>query len=209
MRRPTLYLFLLLLIILTGCRQAGSSPPTSTPVEQSVEVVETPDPQPTSAATAQPSDPEATPYPAPPTYIAATPRTYPAPEGVTIIPPTPFTVPTPGSDTGVVTGILTDAETGEPLGFQTVYLGFKIYLTPGPGYTYGLQEMSSPHTLTTLEGEFAIGDVPPGEYIIMIFTPFGTSVVMQPNTDRELEIVVEAGELVDIGTMEVVKPELR
>ena len=120
-----------------------------------------------------------------------------------------MTMPTPSSDSGVVTGVLVSVENGEPLAFQTIYLGHKIYLTPGPGYNYGLQEQSSPHNVTTPEGEFAIGDVPPGEYIVMIFTPFGASVVMQPNSDRELDVVVIAGETLDLGTMEALQPELR
>jgi len=205
MRRSLPLLLIILILIITGCRPAGGEPPEATQ-DNPVEIVS---PQPTAEEVELPAPPGAYPYPAPPTYIPTPPRTYPAPDNVTIIPPTPFTVPEPGSDTGVVTGILVDVETGEPMAYQSVYLGFKIYLTPGPGYSYGLQEVTSPHSLTTPEGEFAIGDVLPGEYIVMIFTPFGASVVMQPNSDRELEVVVAAGELVDLGTLEALKPELR
>lgn len=208
MRRIVL-LSILLLLILAGCRPAAGTPPTPTAAQQPVEQTEPAEVQSTQAPQLQPTQSEAYPYPAPPTYLPATPRTYPAPDNVTVIPATPFTIPEPGSDTGVVTGIMVDAETGEPLGSQSVYLGYKVFLTPGPGYTYALQEMSSPHTLSTPDGEFAIGDVPPGQYILMIFTPFGVSVVMQPNTDREMDIVVEAGQVVDLGALEAVKPELR
>lgn len=204
MRRITPLLLIILILVISGC-QAGGDPPQATQTA----AVEIASPQPTAEEIEELPTPEPYPYPAPPTYIAATPRTYPAPDNVTIIPPTPFTVPEPGDDTGVVTGVLIDIETGEPLAFQSVYLGFKIYLTPGPGYSYGLQEFSSPHTITTPDGEFAIGNVPPGEYLLIVFTPFGISVVMQPNSDRELDVVVSAGEVVDLGTMEALKPELR
>ncbi len=191
MRRSLLLFFIAIIFLISGCRPAGGETPQATQAD----AVTVASPQPTTGAVEQPASTEPYPYPAPPTYIAATPRSYPAPDNVTIIPPTPFTIPEPGADTGVVTGVLVDVETGEPMEYQTVYLGFKIYLTPGPGYSYGLQENTSPHSLTTPEGEFAIGNVPPGEYIIMIFTPFGASVVMQPNSDRELEVIVVAGEV--------------
>jgi hypothetical protein len=205
MRRLLPLLLIIIVLIISGCRPTGGETPEATQVE----AVESANPQATEEAVEVPGTQEPYPYPAPPTYIPATPRSYPAPENVTIIPPTPFTVPEPGSDTGVVTGILVDVETGEPMAFQSVYLGFKIFLTPGPGYSYGLQETTSPHSLTTPDGEFAIADVPPGEYIVMIFTPFGASVIMQPNSDRELEVVVVAGEVVDLGSLEALQPELR
>lgn len=209
MRKYVIIFVILGTIVLSACRQAGDSPPTPTQAVQEEVQANTAEPQSTSEAQVQPTSQDSTSYPAPPTYIPATPRTYPSPEGGTIITATPFTVPTPGSDTGVVTGKLVNVENGEPMAFQTIYLGHKIYLTPGPGYTYGLQENSSPHTNTTPDGEFAIGEVPPGEYILMIFTPFGASVVMQPNSDRELDVVIVAGKVVDLGTMDAVLPELR
>lgn len=196
MRKIVLLIGLISLLVVSGCSQSGSS--TATPTLPEVPPTQPPQVLPTK-------DPS---YPAPPTFVHSTPRTYPAPGGEQPT-ATPFTVPTPGSDTAVVTGVLKNVEDGQPLSFATVYLGKKIYLTPAPGYTYGLQELSSPHTLTTQDGEFAIADVPPGQYILMIFTPFGASVVMEPNTDRELDVTVTAGQLLDIGTMEAILPELR
>jgi hypothetical protein len=99
-----------------------------------------------------------------------------------------------------------DLNTGEPMRFVHVYLGKKIFLTPGPGYNYGLQEKSSPHTQTDENGRFAIGDVPPGTYLLMIFTPRSASVVMEPNTDREMDVVVEAGETHDVGEVKALPP---
>lgn len=198
MRKLVLLIGLISLLVLAGCSQSGGGTPTPTqavelpPATQQPQVLPTKDPA----------------YPAPPTFVHSTPRSYPAPGGATAT-VAPFVVPTPGSDTAVVTGVLVNVEDGTPLEFASIYLGKKIYLTPAPGYTYGLQEASSPHSLTNPDGQFAIGDVPPGQYILMIFTPFGASVVMEPNTDRELDVTVTAGQLLDIGTMEAIMPELR
>jgi hypothetical protein len=82
----------------------------------------------------------------------------------------------------------------------------KIPLTPGPGYTYGLQEKSSPHTQTNDQGQFAIENIDPGNYLVMVFTPHSVSVVMQPNSDKELEVSVAAGDTVELGELKAVPP---
>jgi hypothetical protein len=147
------------------------------------------------------------PYPMPMTELILPTKdaSYPAP------PPTPtfgvpYEVPEVTADKGAVIGKLVDINTGEPLAYQKVYLGFKIPLTPGPGVNYGLQELSSPQTITDEQGRFAIGDIEPGSYIVIAFHPAAISVVMQPNSDLELDVVVSAGELQDLGTLEVQPP---
>jgi hypothetical protein len=120
--------------------------------------------------------------------------------------PSPIIIPEPSDTTGVVTGQMLDANTGEPMRFVHVYLGKRIFLTPGPGYTYGLQEKSSPHTQTDENGLFAIGDIPPGTYLLMIFTPHSASVVMEPNTDREKDIVITAGSTLELGEVDALPP---
>lgn len=207
--RKSVFVFLLLLTLTLGaCRRAGADTPapvqteTLGTAEVQVEAPNTPE--------VQASSPQPYPYPSPEPFVTRTPRSYPAPqEDVSIATATPLVVPTASADSGVVTGKLLNIETKEPIAFQSVYLAKKNFLTPGPGYTYTLKENSSPHSLTNEEGAFAIGNVPPGDYILMIFTPFGSTVVMQPNSDRELDLVVTAGLVLDIGVMEALEPELR
>jgi len=150
---------------------------------------------------------DAYPYPEPALSVLPSLQSYPEPsverEDPTI---TPLVLPTPGPDTGVVIGQIIDIETKQPLAFGTVYLGFKTLLTPGPGYTYGINERTSPHAIMDDKGKFAIGDVPPGNYIVIVFHPRAASVVMIPNTDKELEVKVRAGEAIDIGTVQAKNP---
>lgn len=117
---------------------------------------------------------------------------------------TPVQIPTPGKDTGVVTGSLKNIEDGEPLKFQTIYLGKKVYLTPPPDYTYHIYQNTSPKTMSDLNGDFAIGEVPEGEYIIMVWTPFGAYVVMDKGT--ELMANVKPGQVLNLGVLEAIDP---
>jgi hypothetical protein len=160
-----------------------------------------------------------TPYPS--TESSAYPYPYPLPVTELILPtrdasypaplPTPtfgvpYEVPEATADKGAVIGRLVDINTGEPLAFQKVYLGFKIPLTPGPGVNYGLQEQSSPQTITDEQGRFAIGDIDPGSYILIAFHPAAISVVLMPNSDLELDVVVSAGQFQDLGELKVEPP---
>ncbi len=163
------------------------------------------------SVTAQSTEPIQSPeaYPSPTVYVyyTATLPNYPVPRsGTDMYTPVPIIIPEPTDTTGVVVGKMLDKNTGDPMKFVYVYLGKKNFLTPGPGYTYGLQEKSSPHTQTDENGLFAIGNIPPGTYILMIWTPHSASVVMEPNTDRERDIVVEAGKTLEMGDVEALPP---
>ena len=115
---------------------------------------------------------------------------------------TPVQVPTPSMDKGVVTGSLRNLDGGEPLQFQTLFLGQKVYLTPAPGYTYHIFQNTSPKTTSDINGDFAFGDVPEGEYIVMVWTPFGAYVIMENGT--ELMVKVKPGKTLELGELDAV-----
>jgi len=117
-----------------------------------------------------------------------------------------YAVPSPDQNTGVVIGKIFDEATKKPLGGYTIYLASIIWMTPEPAYSYGVQENSSPHTLADEQGRFAIGNVPPGNYIVMVWTPFSASVIMDPRTGKELDVRVEAGKILDLGDIEGIDP---
>ena len=117
-----------------------------------------------------------------------------------------YVVPTPGDNTGVVIGTILDEATKKPMGGQTIYLGTIVYMTPAPAHSYVLQENSSPHTFADEHGRFALGNVQPGNYIVMVWTPIGASVIIDPRTSSELSVVVEAGKIVDLGSIEGIDP---
>jgi hypothetical protein len=183
-------------IFISGCAQASPTqevspiPPTKEQVmvvTEASEIVSTPEPYPVPE-----ERPKATVDPA-----------YPAPEveAVSREPEVTFSIPTPGTDTGAVMGVLVNKETGDPLAFKTIYLGTIIYLTPGPAYTIGMKEKASPHTKSDAEGRFALEDVPPGSYVVLVWTPFDAAAVIDEKTEKELEVIVNAGETTDLGTI--------
>lgn len=192
---------LLGMLILPACGPTSQETPTEVVTEQGLETEET------EEILQVEGEFTPYPYPTPRDMSIPTPRTYPGPNNDTNSEPqVVYVVPEPTGSTGVVIGKLLDVNTGDPLPYHTVYLGVKIPLTPGPGFTYGLQEMSSPHTMTDEEGRFALGEVEPGVYILMIFHPEAATVVMEPNSDRELDISVVAGQIVDLEEVEGLTP---
>lgn len=194
--KKQLKFLILILFLLAGCAALSEESSRLTPVPEMATV----DMQLYEIAYPGPGTPDAT---------LRSPAAYPAPEGVIEIEPTIAVFsspPTPGNETGVVIGQLISQETGEPLAFYTVYLGTIVHLTPGPDYMYSLQEKSSPHTSADSMGQFALGNVTPGEYILFVWTPFNASVMIDPDTDKELIVNAEAGQTLDLGVLQAIKP---
>lgn len=215
----TIFVLLITAILLVNCTGAQETvlPPTATTGNATVQV------------TVSPTKPEqtsnASPYPEPSSEQALTvntPSAYPGPREIpdrinpeypdpvaTTPPPTsvPVVVPTPGAETGVVTGQLLSLDSKEPLQQQSIYLGQMVFLTPGPGYTLHIQEKSSPHSITDNEGRFAIGDVPPGSYVLFVWTPFNASTLTDEKSGQPREIKVQAGQTIDIGQKYVNPPK--
>lgn len=112
-------------------------------------------------------------------------------------------LPTPDPETGVVTGRAISSTTGTALAAQGIYLGERLMLTPGPGYLLTLQQESSPHTTTDEAGGFTLLGVPPGEYALILWTPFKSRVALDSSGLVELRVVVQAGRVTDLGSIEV------
>lgn len=169
------------LLLLAGCNQAESTP--------EINVV------------------DAAPYPPPtPNREIPTPP-YPAPTEDPEKPTwTPFSPPMPSEGKGVVIGQVSDEDTGEPLVHNSMYLGEMIPMTPGPDYSIGVHERSSPRAFTDDEGRFAIGDIPPGTYVLLVWTPFRATVVQDPETGSDLLVKVIAGQTVELGIIETKSP---
>jgi len=118
----------------------------------------------------------------------------------------PFTIPEPGEDSGVVVGQMFRYGTDEPLGGYTIYLAELLPLDPGDGYLVSLQQGKSPNAKSYPDGMFAIGDVPPGTYTIVLWTPFDANSVKDEETGMEIQIDVEAGKTLELGPLEIVWP---
>ena len=112
--------------------------------------------------------------------------------------PTPL--PEPGEGLGSVTGRLIDRETGDTITGLAVYLA-----SIGPN-TIMIQQNSSPHVIPDAEGYFALLDVEPKEYAIVLWTPHNSLVVTTPDDESTFVLQVEAGKITDVGELLVQRP---
>jgi hypothetical protein len=162
----------------------------------------------TAPAPEKGSTPEAYPYPYPQSALPSGggPTSYPFPIPDQPTPDVVYVEPTPGSDTGVIIGRLVDLMTEAPLPFLSVYAGTIIPFAKGEGFSVGVQEKSSPHTMSDIEGRFALGNVPPGTYVLLVWTPFSSYMITQPGSKDLMEITVEAGKTLDIGVVKALDP---
>ena len=204
-----LFLVVILVFVLSACSSSSPTTPATIDDIQVNIVTSTP-----SSGIETPTQPEADQgsseaYPgpqSPPTYVPPYPMTDETPVASS---DEPFVIPSPNAEMGVVTGILINEDTGLPLAYQSVYLGEKILITPGPGYSVGVQENSSPHSMSNSQGQFAIGDIEPGSYLLMVWTPFAASIMVDPQTGLDFEVIVEAGVTLDLGQVRAADPFAR
>lgn len=112
----------------------------------------------------------------------------------------------PSNSEGTVVGTIIDKKSKRPLVHYTIYLGFKIFLTPGPEYNYGFYELTSPKGVTDENGKFVINGVDGGEYILIVYSPSAISAVMDSSGQHELIVKVMPGKILDLGVLEVNDP---
>lgn len=110
----------------------------------------------------------------------------------------PLITPVAEKDTGVIVGLVSSYSSQKPLAKVKIYLANKVPLEPGPGYVISFQEKSSPQTDTNSQGQYLITKIPPGEYVILMVTPFGTYPLANDETDQ-IELDIKAGDVVDVG----------
>jgi hypothetical protein len=124
----------------------------------------------------------------------------------------PVIVPTASADKGVLTGVLIDVQTGAPVRNSPIYLGGLLKMqddkqNEAPDYLIRLDPKLSPLTVTDGDGRFAFGNLPPEEYVIILWTPQkSTFVADTANPQKERILDIKAGQVVDIGTVQVTLP---
>lgn len=115
------------------------------------------------------------------------------------------TIPAPGSDTGVVVGAVEVEELGDPMRGVQVFLGEPIGSDSGEPL-FGLDPSSAPGAEADEQGRFVIPDVPPADYVIVLWSPVNSILARDPETGDPLLISVEAGEVVDVGQLSEPRP---
>ena len=182
-------------IVLTGC---GTKNPIETPGV--TVIVQTP-------------IPSAYPYPAEEPTVPIVTFSYPGPlggSGISETVPTPeyyvtnLVVPTPGNGKAVVTGqLLLGGEGGAPF-MATLYLASTVPpSTPDYPPLIAFSEQSDQLGVQDVEtGRFLFTDVVPGQYAIIIWTPFGGTPLVDESGSSIL-FTVNPGEVKDLGIIPI------
>jgi len=183
-----------------------AEPPTATPTPAGEE----PATLPPTAAAAQAEQP----YPAPEISVDGPypgPTPTPDPDASTAgqtLPPVPLViVPTPAPGRATVTGVLRlESDDGgvAPLQYARVFLARRLKDDAGqPSFMVSLSKTSAPTSVTDGEGRFAFGEVPPEHYALVI--EFGQQLAVAKNldTNEDVVLVAEAGQIADIGEIVV------
>lgn len=97
--------------------------------------------------------------------------------------------------TGGVIGRLTDIRTGQPAVTTILYLEKSINHN-APPLLYGPLN-GQPRTDSTLDGSFAFNNVPPGEYILALYSPI--DILFYSQGGKAVLVQVKAGEVLDLG----------
>lgn len=116
----------------------------------------------------------------------------------------PFVVPMPGADMSVVTGQIVDQLTGKAPLEGVVYLGKLTSMDTGAPIV-SLHKNEDPRAIPNPDGFFAITDVPPGEYGVILLTP-DISFLLDKDNGDSLLIEIKAGETLDVGKLWVTMP---
>jgi hypothetical protein len=117
-------------------------------------------------------------------------------------------VPTPAPSRAAVAGrIIATSATGRPTEGLNIFFGTKLPLTPGPDFLINFSPENSPKSKLDQDGYFAISNLPPGEYSLVIWTPHNSFMIGEKQyPEKILFFRVIAGQQLDLGEMEAKLP---
>jgi hypothetical protein len=116
---------------------------------------------------------------------------------------TPLTVLTPSSDSAIIGGVLLEKSTGKPPVEGTLYLAEIAIMTNGKPVAQ-IDRKNDPYAFTAPNGEFVFQDVKPGKYGLVYYTPELNFLLDDPKGSGSLIIDVAAGQVIDVGTIELI-----
>ena len=202
MRYLRLVILLILGMTLFGCRAEPTQTPVTAPTLEPTappapEAAETPD-TPTPAS-------DTSPLPTPATGLSPLPTPMAAPVGDY----DPPSAGDPPSDKGAIVGQLIDHITRRPAAGRSHFLGelSPLDLDGEQSHLIVVQPTSSPNTMIDQEGYFIFSDILPGTYAMVIWSPINSWVVSDPETELDILVTVNAGEVTDAGQLAIDLPD--
>lgn len=114
-------------------------------------------------------------------------------------------VPAPNLGTGVVIGAVVVRDTQQPMSGIGLYLGRNIG-SESDSPLYGVDPQTAPYVVADDYGRFVFADVPPGEYVLVLWTPHQSIMVSDIATGGALQFTVAEGQIADLGTVSETRP---
>lgn len=172
-KKPFLFLFFLIVFLLSACSSAPTPLATPTSITNGVEPA---------------------PYP-----INHYPNPYPDGNVITLV-ATAGPIPTPGQDTGVVTGrFLGD---NKPVANAILYLAEVKKGENNKEMMAAYSEIDSPKAYTDANGNFVFANIPPGKYGMVLNVVAAEYLLQEPkNSSKDLLFIVEAGKTLNLGDL--------
>jgi len=109
----------------------------------------------------------------------------------------PNIVPDSDPDYASMYGVLNSFTDKEPLQGVMIYAADVIIVDSSGDKIYTTQEKSSPHDATDGIGQFTLVEIKPGNYLLMMVTPFGNYPIFDEN-NIQVEIELKAGDVVNL-----------
>jgi len=108
----------------------------------------------------------------------------------------PNVVPESDPNNASVYGFLTSFTDKQPLQGVVIYAADVVIVETSGDKIYTTQEKSSPHDATDNIGQFTITEIKPGNYLLMLVTPFGGSYPIFDKDYIQMEIELKAGDVI-------------
>ncbi|MBN1876810.1 MAG: DUF2012 domain-containing protein [Anaerolineae bacterium] len=118
---------------------------------------------------------------------------------------TPFVLPLPSEGLSVIGGVFVDLQTQRAPLEGVLYLGEMLSLDTGLPVV-SLDQKTAFYAIPAENGEFVFQDVPPGSYGLILVSPDYSFLIDDPKGEGSLLLIVEAGETLNLGRLEVLTP---
>ncbi len=116
-------------------------------------------------------------------------------------------IPEPGIGSAVIIGKVLSISAGDlPFLNASLYLG--AYIAPNEGgeqspLLVGISPDNDPLAQRAKDGSFLFTNVPPGPYGLFLYTPMSAFLMTDAKTGEYVNVDVEAGQFIDLGTLYV------
>lgn len=118
----------------------------------------------------------------------------------------PFDIPVVTKDFASVYGeVKSTTDTTITLDEVQIYIATIVPVEPDGGFVYSIQQKASPHATTNQKGQFAINEIIPGKYVMILVTPIGQNTITNKMGDT-IFLDLKAGDVINFGDVYVAWP---